>query len=74
MSVHAKRAAVVVVLFFVFTVVHLAWPLLTAYASTSGSIGAVLFDPPEIAVEVLIVWVFTYWLSRLWSRRAKTGW
>ena len=70
MSIHAKRAAVAVALFFVFTLVHLAWPFLSAFFSGSGALGAFLVDPLEIAVEALIVWSLTYWLSTLWSRRA----
>jgi len=69
MSIHAKRAAAVVALFAVFTVVRIAWPFLTELVSSSGGLGAVLINPVEILMEGLIVWVLTYWLSKWWSRR-----
>lgn len=69
MSIHAKRAAAVVALFVVFTVVRIAWPFLTELVSGSGGLGAVLINPVEILMEGLIVWVLTYVLSKWWSRR-----
>jgi hypothetical protein len=68
-SIHAKRAAAVVALFVLFTVVRIAWPFLTTFASGSGGLGALLINPAEILMEGLIVWVLTYWLSKWWSRR-----
>jgi hypothetical protein len=73
MSIHAKRAAVVVALFVVFTVVRPLWPLLTALVSGSGALGAALFNPVEFVVEALMVWVLTYWVSKWWSRRSTAA-
>jgi len=73
MSIHAKRAAVVVVLFILFTIVRPLWPLLTAFVTGSGALGAAVFDPVEFVGEALIVWVLTYWLSKWWSRRSMAA-
>jgi predicted RND superfamily exporter protein len=73
MSIHAKRAAVVVALFMVFTVVRPLLPLLTSLVSGSGALGAASFSPVEVVGESLIVWVLTYGLSKWWSRRSITA-
>jgi len=69
MSIHAKRAAAVVALFAVLTVVRIAWPLLKELVSGSGGLGAVSIAPAEILVEALIAWVLTYGVSKWWSRQ-----
>jgi hypothetical protein len=73
MSIHAMRAAVVVAPFAAFSVVRLAWPLLTSVVSGSGGLGVALFDPVVFIGEALIVWVLTYALSKWWSRRSMTA-
>jgi hypothetical protein len=73
MSIHAKRAAVLVALFMVFTVVRLAWPLVTSLVSGSGALGAAMFDPVDFVAHALIVWFLTYWLSKWWSRRSMAA-
>jgi hypothetical protein len=71
MSIHAKRAAVVVVLVTMFTVVRIARPLMTA--AGSGGLGAVSFGPAEALVVFVVpavcIGVLVYWLSKRSSRR-----
>jgi hypothetical protein len=70
---HAQRAAVVMVLFMVFTAVRLAWPFLTSLVSGSGALGAALFDPVEFLGQALFVWALTYCVSKWWSRHSTAA-
>jgi hypothetical protein len=67
MSIHAKRAAIVVVLVTVFTTVRIARPLLTALGRGAGGLGAASFGPAEVLVvfiaPALVIGALAYWLS-----------
>jgi hypothetical protein len=73
MSIHAKRAAVVVVLVAAFTTVRIARPLLTALGRSSGGLGAVSFGPAEVLIvfiaPALVIGGLAYWLSWRSARR-----
>ena len=72
MSVQSTRATVVAALVISFTVVHLAWPFLTASLLASGLLPAAPSQLLALAAEALIAWVITSCLSLLWRRRQPT--
>jgi hypothetical protein len=76
MVIHAKRAAIVVALVTVFTIVRIGRPLLTLLRSGSGGLGAVSLGPAELLIvfiaPALAIGGLAYWLSWQSARRTTT--